>query len=268
MSKKHTSFHLTAITVMLTIAIAVFSACASNPEQSPASSAPQDERLWEDVISLYHAFYKENLAENENIYWLSTLDLNTDGTPELIVYMAGSPITSAAAVFTVENGEVCCFTELQNSILADIDVPSSENAVPDLFCAECLSSEPDPESLIVKNGAAFLAFTNHDGGERVFFLHSIAGNQTVETGTWYRFSTDEGKLCVSEMMQHEQYFKGYSDDSKVGKCFINGTEVTSDEYGAEINDFYSELLNEFSLDKALDYAGCYSDAANWESLLP
>lgn len=253
------------ITIFLTVLLLTLTGCGSPPVQPAESEPVQNNELWAEAAKLYCAFYENNLADNEEIYALSLLDLDVNGSPELILYMAGNPVSDAAAVFTLEDKNVCCFTELSGSILEELDLSPSQNALSQLLSANRFFAVPDTSNPIVQNDLTFRAFTEHTSGERVFLLHSRVADLSSERGTWYRFGSKDEKLYAEVLIQYERFFEGYHDEDQAGKNYIDGTEVGTEEYDAALAGQVERMMAEYDLDKSVDYAGTQSNATDWNA---
>lgn len=169
---------------------------------------------------LYQTFIGDVLEADADYYssviGTEYLDLDANGTPELIVYDSGASANWGINIFTIEKGKVYRFTGTNG---AEALAEPSRNAVDYGYWGV---------------GAAFvkdkwLSFRECTTGACGYLLYSYNAAETWYSAAYYSFSNADGYLYDNPLMTFSIEAVN-SDPSQGWNCFINGEQVSSEKY--------------------------------------
>jgi hypothetical protein len=196
--------------------------------------------VWSDAAAIYSRFFEESIVPAieetgylesghfvNSVNGISLLDLDFNGSPELILYLRGGS-SDDAAIFTLENGEVCCFTELSGSILMYMDVPLAQNALDGVVAANLYSL--GMVDAFIQDCLAFLIFTVQDSGEQVFLLNDQVSGEFHQRSIWLQFGQKDGALYAEELCKYEKYGEWHYETEKKNTFYVNDMKVSQEEY--------------------------------------
>ncbi|MBQ4347124.1 MAG: hypothetical protein IJC39_01595, partial [Firmicutes bacterium] len=211
-----------------------------------------DEVAGGKIVSLFEAetdeksLYSELLSREaflDDANAISFLDLDMNGSSELIIYRQGGSSADIAEIYTIENGEIKAFsnTAAENAKEA---VPESMNHLPNTFSAAYYTNETRQSVLEAweKEIVGFFRFKGEDG--EYFYLHSQSGSEDFSRGAYFRFYSLNGALAAEVLFSYADYSENYFDSDFSGKSFVNGKEVDketlAETHKAWKEDFFSE----------------------------
>jgi hypothetical protein len=196
--------------------------------------------IWSDAAAIYSRFFEEIIVPAiektgclepglfvSYVNGISLMDLDFNGSPELILYLRGGS-SDAAAIFTLLNGEVCSFTDLSGSILMYIDAPLAQNALDSVVSANLYSL--GMVDAFIQDCLAFLIFTVQDSGEHVFLLNDQVSSEFHQRSIWLQFGQKDGALYAEELCKYEKYGEWHYETEKKNTFHVNDTEVSQEEY--------------------------------------
>lgn len=250
--KKPRVWVIAAILAVLLTAFIVgcsFGGKGEGDPSGPSPSASPEPTAAAEPAEAWQEQYKELLnkaLEDETLYegWgfgpvqgFELLDLSGNGTPELVLYLPGAGMSNAAAVVTVEEGELRCLNRETS-----LDLPIGKNAVERTFCANPSMYDSEGE----EQGAFFRYYYTADEEGRItdgfYLLNSENGVEGERWSDWILFGRDEqGNLLCETRLSRELHVDPFTEGFPEIYWEIDGEECTAEDYHAAVDAFEAWL---------------------------
>lgn len=218
---------------------------------------------WSDAAAVYSRFFEESIVPAieeagylesgyfvDCVHGISLMDLDFNVSPELILYLRGGS-SDAAAIFTLENDEVCCFTDLSGSILMYLDAPPAQNVLDSVVAANPHS--PGMADIVKQNCPAFLIFTDQESGGQVFLLNNQVSSEFHQRSIWLRFGQEDGALYAEELFKCEEYGEWHHETEKRNTFYVNDMEVPQEEYALFEMEWRKSFQSRYTFDEDINY---------------
>ena len=191
--------------------------CGKNAATSVNEILPESE-----VRELYAGFLESEFADKSDhgkvLYAVSLIDLDGNGCEELIVFLTPNESDFTVDVYTVESGEVKCFTRTDGEILPSV------NARDGSFSA----LTPSYFERTMDSGLPLGFFAS---GDR-WMLRSHIASEFKQVNRIYVFESKNGFLDAQEIFSSER--DGDVFRTQQDKCYINGEAVDEETYEREV----------------------------------
>jgi hypothetical protein len=257
------------ILAALLLSLAACGGSGSTPTPSPPPAALDG--VWGEYAAIYRDFYLDSYAQAEDghgghaasqVEELALLDLDQNGTPELVIYANGGASRQAMAVYTLEDGEVCSMTrQIPYGEELELQVPAAANAVEGFFTGIAFHGILDEAKYreLDETPVCFLRYTDGQTGERVYLLRSDTPD-AAETGLHsvreYRFGAAEGGLAAEVLWQY-QYLMD-ENGVEIAQWRFDGVICNQVEAEKHIADWNTEREARYTPNLGEDYSLCDS----------
>lgn len=197
-----------------------------NTETPPPESSPDISN--EEAIEIFRGFLSVNFerlseASFNSIAGIGFLDLDLDGTLEMILFDAGASASMGANVFDIIDGGVHC-------------VSSSIAAIGEIF-GDAELSEISISANFMEN---FRLMEEAETGERFFVVESSNGNIDSSFSELIRFGNEEGRLTLSSVFYKYEEYDVETRQVTHQEFRVGSTEALLSGYTSFVDNFYAD----------------------------
>ena len=198
----------------------------SKTEESNSNS---EETLPVTAVSNWEEVYTNFLSENYDrlmdscsigIVGVGFIDLDLDGTPELLLFDSGSSAAMGVQFFDIVDGTVTC-------------VSANVSGVGEAFGGDYLSNVTVNTNYF-KN---FRLMLNKETGEQYFCIDSSNGAMEFYYRETIQFSANNGVLSLTSLFYIRETFNEESTEATVTEYKVNGEPSTAEIYQATVESF-------------------------------
>lgn len=198
-------------------------------DENDTADDPDDESDLPAVVSnweeIYTAFLSDNYSElidacGIGFAGVGFLDLDLDGTPELLLFDNGTSSSMGVQFFDIVDGSVTC-------------VSARISAIAQAFGGEHLSDEV----VSTKYFKNFRLMQNRETGEQFFCIESVNGAMNFHFKEMLRFTGENGVLSL-ESLFHSYVVYGAESTSIISEEYsVDGQTADADAYQAAADAF-------------------------------
>lgn len=225
-------------------------ACGAPPQEpdtpdGPSPAAPTD--WYTAYADFVDGYYDALLAACGQISGFAFLDLDRDGTPELLVYDAGASAAMGVSFFDLDGDEpVCVSCGFDETLLDQLPVRAGKQA---------------GEIAVNANGAASFRLLEDPADGTQFYL-AESGNGALDF-SWrelIRFGCDaDGLLTLESLMYRRDTYDPVTLDSTGSACTVAGEPAGADAYDAAYAAFFAGVRETgFSVPDVFLWTGDYA----------
>ncbi len=197
------------------------------------------------AADIYRTFLDTVIAPyTEYIASMEYIDLDGNNIDELILYSRNAGVSSAAEIYTIEDGEVCSFSNSGISVITTgSDAPKalakpSRNANDFRFFGLPTSSE----------NRQMLSFQPcFYGGVPYTILCSYNEHETMKSTIYYSFTRDINNLLDVAPLGTYTMEAVSSDPSPGWNCYVNGQPVTGQQYMDSMKKLWTSIYIRYSV---------------------
>lgn len=197
------------------------------------------------AADIYRTFLDTVVAPyTEYIGAMEYIDLDGNNIDELILYSRNAGVSSAAEIYTIEDGEVCSFSNSGISVITTgSDAPKalakpSKNANDFRFFGLPSSSE----------NRQMLSFQPcFYGGVPYTILCSYNEHETMKSTVYYSFTRDINNLLDVAPLGTYAMEAVSSDPSLGWNCYVNGQPVTGQQYMDSMKKLWTSIYIRYSV---------------------
>lgn len=228
-------------------------ACGTKPQEpdvpdvpdKPDVSAPVD--WYADYTAFVDDHYDALLAACGQISGFAFLDLDRDGTPELLVYDGGASAAMGVNLFDLDGDELvcvsCCFDE---SLLSKLPVRAGEQV---------------GKVFINANGeSSFRLLETPSDGSQFYIVESGNGTALFLWRELIRFGCDEdGLVTLESLMYRRDLYDEATMEPAGSECTVGGEPADAAAYDAAYAAFFAGVQETgFSIPDVFLWTGDYA----------
>ena len=193
--------------------------------ETAPSGAPESEDS--ESAELFRTFlaesYEELIAVSfNNIAGLGFVDLDLDGSREMVVFDAGASASMGVNIFDIIDGNVEC-------------ISANMLSIGEAFGGRHLSAVS-----ISANFMEDFRLMESAGGERFFTVKSFNGNDEFFFDEQIRFSNHNGALALTSLSYKYEEFNSETGEITKQLFKLGGADASADDYNAFFSRFISE----------------------------
>jgi len=199
-------------------------AASPTPPPSPEPT-PEPTPEIEDWETLYLTFLSENYdalmdAYPQGMVGVGFIDLDLDGSPELLLFDQGASVSMGVQFFDVADGFVTCVSASM--------IPVGRAFGGDYFTPVYVNANFFEDFRLVERA----------DGERFFYVESLNGNEEFSYSEIIRFGKSGGALSLESLLyKYEDYDPETGELSHV-RCQVRGENVSLETYEQRFAEFF------------------------------
>ena len=203
-------------------------------ENNPDDDADGEENLplvitnWEELYTAFLSEYYSALNDACGIGFagIGFLDLDLDGTPELLLFDNGTSSSMGVHFFDIVDNVVTC-------------VSSGVEAVAQTFGGAHLSDE----TVSAKSFSSFRLMENRSTGEQLFCVESVNGAMNFHFKNMLRFTGENGILSLESLFHSHVVYAAESTNIISEEYSVAGQPADANAYQAAASAFADTYTN-------------------------
>ena len=217
-----------------------------------SESEPEAPEMQPDfhVRELYADLLQSRWSSTEDwtniLYACALVDLDGNGTLELIVFLTPNESDYTVEIYTVEDGVLTAFAANES------EIPRSANAHDGRFSASTPEDYARMRMKMLYGDWITVEYENTVEPHGFFsldeqwYLISAVSSEYVNISRWYCFTEKNGGLAAEEIFSTERYGEFVWDDALKNRQFLNGKEVSTVEFEDGVREWLKALWGEHS----------------------